>query len=128
MLTLGLDPRQLQLFSKDLGKLIEREIDLHDVLPGLGAALGTFALALADDIAFFAVAGADALRVISVSEVRQLDATHRDRNEMLAFLADQLALGEEFAQVLPDPALDDLAEALVIFFDLQDQLTAPSCR
>jgi hypothetical protein len=39
---------------------------------------------------------------------------------VLAFLADQLALGEELAQVLPDPALDDLPEALVIFFDLEN--------
>ena len=34
--------------------------------------------------------------------------------------ADQLALGEKFAQVITDPALDDLPETLVIFFDLQD--------
>jgi hypothetical protein len=35
-------------------------------------------------------------------------------------LADQFTLGEEFAQVLPDPAFHDLPEALVIFFDLQN--------
>ena len=77
-------------------------------------------LALADDVAFLAVAGADAAGVVAVAEVRQLDAADGDADQVLALLADQLALGEELAQVLPDPALDDLAEALVIFFDLQD--------
>ena len=77
-------------------------------------------LALADDIAFLAVAGADALGVVAVAEVRQLDPADGDLDQVLALLADQLALGEELAQVVADPALDDLPEALVIFFDLQD--------
>ena len=85
-------------------------------------------LALADDVAFLAVARADALRVVAVAEVRQLDAADGDADQVLAFLADQLALGEELAQVLPDPSLDDLAEALVIFFDLEDHVVARQPR
>ena len=42
--------------------------------PGLGAALAFAGLALADDIAFFAVAGADAPGVVAVAKVGQLDA------------------------------------------------------
>ena len=42
------------------------------------------------------------------------------RDQVLAFLADQLALGEELAQVVADASFDDLPEALVIFFDLED--------
>jgi hypothetical protein len=71
-------------------------------------------------VAFLAVARADAAGVVAVAEVRQLDPAHGDGDEVLALLADQLALGEELAQVLADPAFDDLAEALVIFFDLED--------
>jgi hypothetical protein len=39
---------------------------------------------------------------------------------VLALLADQLALGQELAQVVADSSFDDLPEALVVFFDLQD--------
>src|SRR5262249_42566537 len=90
VLALGLDARKLQLFGQDLGQLIEAEVDLHDVRAGLGAALGAFALALADDVPFLAVARADAAAVVAVAKVRQLDAADGDRDEVLAFLADQL--------------------------------------
>ncbi len=76
--------------------------------------------AFADDIAFFAVAGADAAGVVAVAEMRQLDAAHGDADQVLAFFADQFALGEKFAQIVADPAFDDLPEALMIFFDLED--------
>jgi hypothetical protein len=39
---------------------------------------------------------------------------------VLAFLADQLALGEKPAQVFADSALDDMPKSLVIFFDLEN--------
>jgi len=54
----------------------------------------------------------------------QLDPADRDRNEVLALFADQLTLGQKFAQVFADPALDNLPESLVIFFDLQDHESA----
>src|SRR5688500_7628849 len=118
VLALGLNAREFQLLRQNLGQLIEREIDLHDVRAGLGAALGfTLAgLALADDVALFPVARADAGGVVAVAEVRQLDPAHGDADQVLAFLADQLTFGEELAQVLPNPAFHDLPEALVIFF------------
>src|SRR5687768_14897878 len=105
MLALGLDARELQFFRQDFRQLIKREIDLHDVLPRLGASLRAFALTFADDVTFFAVARPDAAGVIPVAKVREVDAAHGDGDEMLAFLADQFTLGEELAQVLPDPAL-----------------------
>jgi len=71
------------------------------------------------------LAGADASGVVAVAKVRQLDAAHRNADQVLAFLADQFTLGEELAQVLPDPALDDLPETLVIFFDLQYHVVKP---
>jgi len=122
MLALGFDAREFQLFGEDFGELVEREVDLHDVLAGFGAALrfALAGLALADDVAFLAVAGANAAGVVAVAEMRQLDPAHGDADEVLALLADQLTLGEELPQVVADASLDDLAEALVIFFDLQD--------
>jgi hypothetical protein len=70
--------------------------------------------------AFLAVAGADAAGVVAVAEVRELDAADGDADEVLPLLADQLPLGEELPQVVTDATLDDLAEALVVFFDLED--------
>src|SRR5439155_12414581 len=102
--SLGLDAGQLQFLGENLREFIEREIDLHDVLAWVGAALGAFALALADDIALFAVAGAHTLRVIPITEMWQLDPAHGNADQVLALLADQLALGEKFAQILTNPA------------------------
>jgi hypothetical protein len=39
---------------------------------------------------------------------------------MLALLADQLALGQKLAQIVANPALDDLPESLVILFNLEN--------
>ena len=93
------------------------------MLPLLGAALG-LAFALADDVALVAVARPDAAGIVAIAKMRQLDPAHGDGDQVLAFLADQLALGEEFAQVVTDAALDDLPEALVIFFDLKDHVNS----
>src|SRR4051794_35879510 len=123
VLALGLDPGELQLLGQDLGQLVQRQVHLHQVLALLGAALGA-ALALADDVALLAVPGADAGGVVAVPEMRQLDPPDRDADQVLALLADQLPLGEELAEVLPDPALHDLPEPLMIFFDLEDHETA----
>ena len=92
------------------------------LLAGIGATLAfsRAGLAFADDIPFLAIARAHALRVVPITEMRQLNAAHRNADQVLALLADQLAFGEELAQILPDPALDDLPETLVIFFDLED--------
>ncbi len=87
-------------------------------VPALALALSR--LAFADDIAFFAVAGADAAGVVAVAKMRQLDAAHGDGDQVLALFADQLALGEKLPQIVADAAFDDLPKTLVIFFDLED--------
>src|SRR5689334_10926294 len=83
VLSLWLDARQLELFCKDVGQLVEGQIHFHEVMAGFGAALA-FALAglaFADDVAFFAIAGADSLRVVAVAEVGQLDPADRDGDQ-----------------------------------------------
>jgi hypothetical protein len=52
--------------------------------------------------------------------MRQLDPAHGNADQVLALFADQLALGQKFAQIFPDASFDDLAKALVIFFDLKN--------
>jgi len=102
------------------------------VLAGLGATLGA-AVALADLIAFLAVAGADAAAVVAIAKMRQIDSAYGNRDEVLALFADQFAFGEELAKVLAYPAFDDLPEALVIFVNLEDHgnyfsiSVTPSC-
>ena len=66
---LGLDVRQLQLFAQDFGQLVERDVDFHQVAAariaaGLAAAVLRLA-ALADRLALFAVALADAAAPLS---------------------------------------------------------------
>src|SRR4051812_16665765 len=97
-------------------------------MAGVGAALVAFSLALADAVALVAVAGADALGIVTVAEVGKLDAADGDADQVLAFLADQLALGEELAQVVADSSFDDLAEALVVFFDFKDHGEGSGCQ
>jgi hypothetical protein len=89
------------------------------MLTSLGSPLPA-PLAFADGIAFLTITRADTARIIAVAKMRKLDPAHGDADQMFAFLADQFALGEKFAQVFTDPALDDLPETLVIFFDLQN--------
>src|SRR5690606_20225734 len=82
-------------------------------------------LPLAHAVPLLAVAHADAGGVVAVAEVGQLDLVNRDADEVLPLLADELPLGEELAQVVTDASLDDLAEALVVFFDIQDHGVTP---
>ena len=63
-------------------KFVEGEIDLHQMLAGVGAALA-FALAFADDIAFVAFAGSYALRIIAVAKVGEFDSANGDGDEVL---------------------------------------------
>ena len=116
---LGLDAREAQLFAEDIRKFFEGDIDLHDVLPGLFAAVAVAGagLALSDDLAFFAVAGADAGGVVAVAEGGDFDAVDGDGDEVFALFADEFAAGDELAEVGADAAFDDLAEALVVLVD-----------
>src|SRR5688500_11828580 len=94
------------------------------MLAGLGATLAA-AVAFADLVAFLALAGADAAGVVAIAKVGQVDAADGDGDEVLALFADQLALGEELAKVFADAPFDDLAEALMIFVNLQDHVGSP---
>jgi hypothetical protein len=83
--------------------------------------IGTaFGFAFADDISLFAAAGADTAGIVTIAKMRQLNATHRNADQVLSLLADQLPFGEKFPQIVTDAPLDDLSKSLVIFFDLQD--------
>ena len=111
----------MQLLAEDVGQLVERDLDLEDVLAGFGSAQPARAFAVADGLSRLAFALPDALvAVVTVTETRQIDSGDGDADEVLALLSDQLAAGEELAQVLTDLPLDDLAEALVVFVDTQN--------
>src|SRR5262249_39362826 len=83
-----------------------------------GAALGV-ALAGAERLAGLAGALADAAGAfLAVAELRHVDLRQRDADEVLALLADHLAAADVLAEVALDLAADELAEALVVAFDL----------
>ncbi len=121
---LRLDPRQLELLAHDLGELLQRDLDVEQVIARAVAGFVTLArpiavFALADRIADLAIALPDAaLLLVAVLEVRDVDRRNRDRDRVLALLAEHLALRDVLAKVLFDLAADDLAEAAVIEIDL----------
>ena len=78
------------------------------------------------DLALFELPHCDT--VPAIAGKRHLNAVHRDGDDVVTILADQLTLGKEFAQVAADPALDDLPEALVVLFDLEDHRRLPAAR
>src|SRR4029079_3209815 len=59
-----------------------------------------------------------ALLLVAVLEVRDIDRRQRDRDRVLPFLRDHLALRDVLAKVLLDLAADDLAKPPVIEIDL----------
>src|SRR5262249_7502454 len=91
---LGLDARQLELLAHDLGELLQRDLDVEQVIARAVArllALPRLLLALPERIADLAVALADAaLLLVAVLEVRDLDLRDRDRDRVLALLRDHL--------------------------------------
>src|SRR5579884_2499272 len=93
------------------------------MLARIGAAFG---LALADDISLFAAACAHSARIVAIPKMWQLDSAHGNADQVLALLADQLALREKFPQVVTDSPLDDLSKTLVIFFNFQDHFIRPT--
>jgi hypothetical protein len=107
------DARQLQLLAQDGGQLVERDLDLQDVLARQQARLAAEArarIALALPHAA-QLAGAEA-------EARDLDLGQRDRHQVAALAADQLALGHVLPEVLLDRAAHDLLEPLHVAVDL----------
>src|SRR5579883_177997 len=124
-LALVLDVRQLELLAEDGRELVERHVDLEDVLAGSRAGLVALAgvltvLIAADGIAGVAVSlsGAAALPV-SEREVRDVDLRNGDRDEVLALAADELPLRDVLSQVLADLAAHDRSETGVVLIDLE---------
>src|ERR1019366_6890406 len=108
----------------DRRELIERDVPLERVVPRRRPPLPALAL-FSVGIAAHRIAGiAFALPrspalAVAEREVRDVDLRDRDRDDVFAVTTDQLALRDVLAQVLPDPAADDRAEARVILVDLQ---------
>ena len=130
---LGLDPRQRQLFGHDLGQLVHGQLDFENVLPGRIAGAGA-ALAVArpaDRRADVARSLADATPVLgSIAEFGNLDLGQRDRYELAAGLADQLAVRDVLTQVGLDLAPDDLLEPIGVTINFSNHgwlILAPGC-
>ncbi len=119
----GFDARQLQLFTEQVGKLLDRDLDLAQVDAGLVAGSAVPArLAAADGGAFVPVALPDAGHLLpSVSDLGQLDLRQRNRDDLAAALADQLAARDVLAQVLLDATPDDGVESLPVPLDPLDR-------
>src|SRR5690606_32615593 len=64
----------------------------------------------------------------SIAEAGDVDPRHRDRHELLAPAADQLAAGEVVLQVLLDPPADDVLEATTVAFDAFDHAYVLLCH
>src|SRR5205823_12332203 len=108
-----------QLVAGDLGDLLHGQLDLEDVAGGLVAGAGAgLALAGRERVADVAVALADADgALLAEAELGDLDLRQRDRDEVLALAADQLAAADVLGQPALDLAADDPAEPLVIALD-----------
>src|SRR5262249_6741466 len=100
--------------------LLHGQIDLEDVPAGLVAGAGAgLALAGAERLAGLARALAHARRaLLAVAELRDVDLRQGDGHEGLAPLADHLAAADVLREVALHLAADELAEALVVAFDL----------
>src|SRR5262249_43231994 len=120
LLAARLDARQGQLFAEDGGQFLHCQFDFEDVAAGLvaGAALAV-ALRRAQRRAGVALAHAHpAGTLLAVAELRDVDLWQGNADQVLALLADHLAAADVLAQVRLNLAAHDLAEALVVAFDL----------
>src|SRR5262249_53453795 len=125
-----LDVRQLELLAEDLRELLERDLDLEDVLARLLAA-AVAPLSLVDGVPDVAVPLPHAfLLVRSVAEVRDLDLGERDADEVLPLPADHLAAVDVLPEILLDLPADDLLEPVRVLLDFADHEMElpPSCR
>src|SRR5262249_1333206 len=123
----ALDVRQLKLFAEDLRQLVEGNVHLERVLAlslsrlpavaGLHRARGELLANLPIPLTHAA------LLLVAVLEMRNVDERHRDRDHVLAPLADQLALLHVLLQIGFDLSADDLFEARMVLMDLQSHAT-----
>src|SRR5215204_2520541 len=87
-----------------------------------GRSLTVFRIApLGNRLTLFPVALPDApCPVIAKSEMRYVERRHRDANQIATFPADHLAMRDVLAQILTDPAADNLSKAALIALDFHD--------
>src|SRR3954467_14793028 len=125
----GLSPRldawQLKLIAEYRGQLFERDINFHQVaatrvatrrpLPVLGiASLGNW-------LALFPVPLPHTpCPVVAETEMRHIERRHRNTYEIAALPADHLAVRDVLAQILADPAADNLSKAALIALNFHD--------
>ncbi len=91
--------RKLELFAEDVGELVERHVDLEDVLAGVLPRLTLPVLGLlalpTDRVADLAVALAHAAALlVAVDETWDVNLGKGDADDVLALAADELALGD----------------------------------
>src|SRR5262245_32846136 len=124
---LRLDPRQFQLFRKDLRKLLHGEVDFKDVSAGsiTGLTLAVFVnVARRERRSGFSFTLSDTAGVAaSESEAGHFDLWDRNADKILPFFADQFSLRDVLLQVLLDLAPDDLPKSQVILFDIENHMS-----
>ena len=121
--------RELQLLAEDLREVVEGDLDLERVLAlllaRLALAVGVTLLAAVEGVALVALALTDAARLlVAEAKLGDVDLRHGDRHGVFALPAEQLAVRDVFAQVLPYAPLDDVAEARVILIDVEGHRAA----
>jgi hypothetical protein len=127
---LVLDRGQLELLAQNVSQLVQRDVDLQNVLAGVLSRLTRavpFGFLASDAVADVALPLTDpAALLFSEREARDVDLRDRNRHHVLALAAEHFALRDVAAQVLPDLAAYDAAEPRVILIDLQRHLERPS--
>src|SRR5262249_49963811 len=118
---LGRDPGQFEPFAENLRELVERQLDLEDVMPGSIARLSLALLPLtraANRGADVAWALSDPAAVLGpVAEFGNIDLRQWDGDQLAPGLADHLAVRDVLSQVGLDLPADDLLETVGIPLD-----------
>jgi hypothetical protein len=92
---------------------------LARILPGFAFPV-LVTLFTADGIADVPLPLSDAtLLPIAETEARDVDLGNGNRDEILAFSSDELAVGDVFAKVLPNLTADDIPKARMILINLE---------
>src|SRR5262249_52405113 len=130
LLPLRLDARQGQFFTEDFRQLLQRQLDFEDVAARLVACTAFIvALGRAERLADLAVTLSGAGGAFAaIAELRNLDLRQGDADQVASLFADHLATGDVLAQVALHLAADELAEALVVAFDLLSHGEPPGVR
>jgi hypothetical protein len=120
-----LDPWQLEFLAEDRGEFFERNIDFKQVATARIAARRTVAViriaASGNWLTLFAVALPHPTgSVVAKAKMGHVELRNRDADQISTAAADHLAMRHVFAQVLADPAANDLAKAALIALDFED--------